>query len=326
MKKSRIWFVLILILIISFILGLIFGGVQISLKDVIKGLFSTNDKYSIIMKNIRLPRVLGCMVAGIGLSIAGVLLQNVTNNSLASPNIIGVNSGAGLFVICLLSFIPNIFYALPVVAFFGAFVTTLLIIAISNKIGSSKITILLSGMIITTLLNAIISLISLLNTDALISYNYFSIGGLNGLSYEKLVIPLIFVVIALFFSVIFSKDIEVLALGNEMAISLGVNVKRIRMIALILSSIAASAVVSFAGLLGFVGLIVPHMARKIVGNNTRKSLFASALIGSSLVILADLIGRVIIAPSEIPVGIIMALIGAPFFLVLLLNGGRYARN
>ena len=329
MKKNKflnVLVILIIVLIISFLMALLFGGVHIALKDVLLGLFNNEDtKYAIIMKQIRLPRVIGAIIAGVGLSVSGLIIQNITNNNLASPNIIGINSGAGLSVIIILLFIPT-FYLLPIAAFIGAFLATLVIMAISNKVGGSKVTIILSGIVVTTLLNAIISLISLIDSDVLLSYNYFSIGGLNGISFDKLFVPGLLMIIVLIITIIISRKLDILALGDDIATSLGINVKKTRMLAMVLASLSAACVVSFAGLLGFVGLIVPHIARKIIGNNTRKSLVVSVLVGSILVILADLLGRVVIAPSEVPVGIIMSFIGAPFFLILLLKGGQHARD
>ena len=327
MKKNKFKIVLLICFFISFILSLVFGGTSIKLKDVFLGLFSFSDsKYQIIMKHIRLPRVVGAIIAGVGLSVSGLILQNVTNNSLVSPNIIGINSGAGLFVIILLSLIPNVFYLIPIGAFVGAFLSTLLIIYIANKVGRSKVTIILSGMIVTTLFNAVISLISLIDEDVLVSYNYFSIGGLNGLSFDKLILPLVFILIGLVCTFIISRDLDVLRLGDDVATSLGVNVKRVRMMALALASLLAASVVSYAGLLGFVGLIVPHIAKRLSKGNNRILMIISTLVGSIIVMLADLLGRVLIAPSEIPVGIIMAFIGAPFFLILLLIGGNHVRD
>ena len=330
MKKNKflnVLLVLIIILFITIMLSLLFGGVSIKLKDVLIGLFGNdNSKYEIIMKQIRLPRIIAAIIAGVGLSISGLILQNITSNTLASPNIIGVNSGAGLFVILTLSCIPSIILLLPIISFVGAFLTTLLIILIANKVGKSKVTIILAGMVVTTLLNAVISLISLIDTDVLVSYNYFSIGGLNGVSYDNIILPGILIISVLLSTIFISKDLDVISLGDEVATSLGVNVSRTKIIALILASLSAACVVSFAGLLGFVGLMVPHIVRKLIGNNTRKSLIVSVLVGSILVLVADLLGRVVVAPSEVPVGIIMALVGAPFFLILLLKGGNHVRS
>lgn len=163
----------------------------------------------------------------------------------------------------------------------------------------------------------------MLDTDVLSSYNAFSIGGLSGVKTEALAVPAVLIGMSLIISLMLSRQLGLLALGDSMAVSLGVNVRRLRLAALLLASASAAAVVSFAGLLGFVGLVVPHIARRIT-TGVRSVLITSALCGGILVVLADLVGRIIAAPSELPVGIVMAMIGAPFFFVLLLRqrGGR----
>lgn len=295
--------------------------------DCVKGLFS-NEKYpeSIIMQNIRLPRVIAAVIAGIGLSVSGILLQSITDNHLASPNIIGVNSGAGMFTILCMFLFPIAFYALPFVAFVGAFLTTVLILLISNKINTSNASIILVGMAITSLFNGIISLITLIDNDVLSTYKYFSIGGLNGLSFKVLLVPSILIFISIVISLIFCTKIEILSLGDELATSLGVNIKAMKVIAMLCASCLAACVVSFAGLLGFVGLIVPHIARKIMNGNLKQNLIASMILGAILVLVADTLGRSIVYPTEVPVGIVMAFIGCPFFLYLILRGKKYVRN
>ena len=167
-----------------------FGSAELRLSEVFAGLFSDGDaKLSVIIRHIRLPRMLAAFLAGIGLSVSGVLLQAVTDNGLASPNIIGVNSGAGFLTILTLFCFPHAFYALPFAAFFGAFAATLLIVWTANRIGSSKMTIILAGMALTAILNAGISFISLLDTDVVAVYNYFSVGGLSGVTAKSLIIP-----------------------------------------------------------------------------------------------------------------------------------------
>lgn len=284
------------------------------------------EAYTLILYTIRLPRILGGLLAGVGLSAAGVLLQSVTGNDLASPNIIGVNSGAGFAVILFLLCRPGAVYALPLAAFFGAFLTTLLIAAMAGKTGGGKTGVILAGIAVTALLNAGISFISLLDADVLTAYNYFSIGSLSGLRLKSLVVPALVIGGSLLPALTAGRKIDLLCLGDGMAASLGLRVKGLRLLCLICASAAAGAVVSFAGLLGFVGLVVPHMARRLVGYGTRDQLAASALTGGIVVILADLGGRILFAPSELPVGIMMAVMGAPFFLWLLLRrkGEAYA--
>lgn len=305
--------------------ALMLGSAGISPADAVRTLiFGGEGTASVIMRTIRLPRVLAAFLAGTGLSVSGTLLQGVTDNGLASPNIIGVNSGAGFMTILLLSFFPTAYTALPFTAFFGALVTTLLIVGIAGRIGTSKITVILAGMVLTTILNSGISLTALINTDILATYNYFSVGGIGGISLDRLAVPAVFIAVSFAASVLLAPRIDALCLGDSLAASLGIRVARLRTVCLIAASASAAASVSFAGLLGFVGLIVPHMTKLLVGGGIRRRILASPFVGGSLVILADLLGRTVVAPTEIPVGIVMAAIGAPFFLILLLRRGYRA--
>lgn len=274
---------------------------------------------SAIVHYVRLPRAAAAIVAGVGLSISGVLLQSVTGNDLASPNIIGVNAGAGFCCILLLSFFPKLWALLPLAAFAGAFGTTLVIVTASRRLDTSSSTVILVGIACTTLLNGGISFLSLLDADVLSSYNAFSVGGLNGVKPEQLILPAIIIAICLCLSLALGRRIHLLCLGDSLARSLGVRVSALRTVCLICASASAAAVVSFAGLLGFVGLVVPHICRKLWGSNTSVLLISSAFTGAILLTLADVLGRVLLAPTEIPVGILMAFIGAPFFFMLLLK-------
>lgn len=312
------------LLLVSIVIGLRLGSTKMSAKDFYAGLFLMDGAgtQSLILYQIRLPRILAGLLAGIGLSVSGVLLQSVTGNDMAAPNIIGVNAGAGFTVILFLCVAPAAVFALPFAAFAGAFLATLLIVSIAGKLGSGRATIILAGIAVTAMLNAGISFISMLDSDILASYNYFSIGGLAGVTYSALIVPACFIALTLFVAILFSGKINTLCLGDGVAASLGVRVRLLRTVCLVLASASAAAVVSFAGLLGFVGLVVPHMGRKLVGANSGFLLTVSAFAGSILVIVADMLGRVLFAPSEIPVGIIMALIGAPFFFILLIKRRR----
>lgn len=328
MNKEKLWgrgipllVLLSALVIISILAGLSLGSAQLSLGDILQGLLGKPELETegFIISSIRWPRVFSGLFAGIGLSVAGVLLQAVTNNALASPNIIGVNAGAGFAVILCMCLFPMAFAWLPVAAFVGALITTLFIITLAHKINSSKITIVLAGIACTALLSAGISFLSMLYPDVFESYHYFSVGGFSGTPMEQLYLPAGIILVCFMLAMVFSRQINLLCLGDSMAASLGVRVKRLRMICLVLASASAASVVSYAGLLGFVGLVVPHIGRRLVGTDVRWLLPTSALLGASLVILSDMVGRVAFAPSEIPVGIIMALIGAPFFFVLLIK-------
>lgn len=306
--------------LIAALLSILFGGASLTPAEVAKGLFGTQDgTLTAIVRGVRLPRVLAGILSGIGLSVSGLLLQSVTDNALASPNVIGVNAGAGLSVILILACFPSLLPIVPLAAFLGAFLATLLILALAGRLGGSGVTVILSGIALTAVLNAAISFITLLDTDVVSAYNYFSIGGLSGVYLDRLPLPAILILLSFAGAMLLSRDLEVLRLGDEAAQALGVRVRPLRMLALICASASAAAAVSFAGLLGFVGLIVPHTARALVGANIRRALPATALLGGTLVLLSDLAGRTLLSPTEIPVGILMALIGAPFFLFLLIR-------
>jgi len=320
MKLRRIIVILLPLLMLTMAAGLCFGSAPLSFEALAAG----DETARVILLGIRLPRVLAGLLAGVGLSTAGVLLQTVTANELASPNIIGINSGAGLAVILLLALAPEMGKWLPAGAFCGAFGAALVILAAGSTMGSSRSSILLIGIAITTLFNAVISFLSLLDEGILAQYNHFTVGSLRGLHLNDLLIPGILIACGFGAALALSGQLGVLSLGDAAAAALGVRVKGLRLAAMGCAAACAAAVVSFAGLLGFVGLVVPHMARALVGERPGKMLPVAALLGGCLVILADLLGRTLFAPSELPVGILMSLVGAPYFLTLLIRRRHHA--
>lgn len=318
--KTLLLFVLLIITVIAAVLC---GSVHMSYESLIGGILKKDgfETESIILYSLRLPRVTGAILAGTGLSCSGVLLQAVTGNKLASPNIIGVNAGAGFTVILLMAFFPAAVSLMPFAAFAGAFAATCFILVLSSKISFTKSSVILSGVAVTALLNAGISFISYYDTDLFSFYKSFSVGGLSAVVHENLRVPAIIIFLSIFLSLFLSSRIDTLCLGDSLAGSLGVNVKLLRLSCLALASALAGSVVSFAGLLGFVGLVIPHIAKKLAPGDTFTLIINSSLSGAILVLLSDLAGRTLLSPTEIPVGIIMSFIGAPF-LFYLLTGGR----
>ena len=324
MKLRRMISIFLPLLVVTIVAGLCFGSAPLSVSDLMEALLGRGTvSHSIILWQIRLPRVAAGVLAGIGLSTAGALLQTVTANELASPNIIGINSGAGLAVILLLTVMPKAGAVLPMGAFAGAVGAAGVILLVSGKLGSSKSGIVLIGIAITTLLNAAISFLSLLDEGVLAQYNHFTVGSLKGIRMADLLVPAVLIFAAFGAAMALSARLAVLSLGDAAASALGIRVKRLRMTAMVCAAACSAAGVSFAGLLGFVGLVVPHIAKRMVGNQPAKLLPASGLIGGILVVLADLLGRTLFAPSELPVGILMSLVGAPYFLILLCRRKRY---
>ena len=319
--------VLLPAMLISALAGLLLGSVSLDPSDLAAALLGreADSTAFVILFNLRLPRVAGALLAGAGLAVAGLLLQSATNNDLCSPNVIGVNAGAGLAVMIFLCLFPMAFRFLPAAAFLGALGTTGLVLGASFSLGhhTSRTTVLLAGVAVGTLFNAGISFLSQLYPDVLSSYSSFSAGGFSGLYARDLPVPAIMILGGVLCAQGIAPRLNLLCLGDEMAQSLGVRVQRLRLAALVLASALCAAVVSFAGLLGFVGLVVPHMARRITAaEDIRVLVPACALLGAALVTLSDLAGRTLFSPAELPAGILMAMLGAPFFLFLLFKRSR----
>lgn len=317
--KFPLYLILLILLILSFAAALGLGSSTVNFISFIKALLNgdtQNTDYRIIMF-IRLPRALGALLSGAALAVSGVIIQAVLNNPMAAPNIIGVNSGAGLSAVLLITAFPTLIPLLPIAAFLGAISACLLIYAISYKTGAGKVTITLVGIAISSILNAAINLVKTLFPDSVFDADLFLIGGLSAVTVKKLYLPLILISIAIILSIFLAKDIDIITLGDETSYTLGMRVKSVKLMLLVLAAILAGSAVSFAGLLGFVGLLVPHIARRFVGTSHRRLIPISAAMGSILVLLCDLFGRTAAAPYEISVGIILSFIGGPFFIALI---------
>ncbi|MBR1861493.1 MAG: iron ABC transporter permease [Lachnospiraceae bacterium] len=323
--KTTYIFILVAMLILVFILSLSLGSVSVSFGNIINALFGKGSSSSeVIIRGIRLPRVTGGLLAGVGLSVAGVVLQGVMNNALASPNTIGVGSGAGFFVMLSFILFPAKVWLQPLFAFGGALIATLLIFALAYFSDTSRITIILAGITVSSFLSAGINLLKTLNTDIAINLNSFLVGSLSGISFRDIALPSFGIITGFVIAVIMAKPLNMLGLGEDVARSLGLRVGAVRFILLVISSVLAGCVVSYAGLLSFAGLIVPHICRKLFGNDARLLIPCSAILGGSFVMLCDLLSRVVFAPYEFPAGIVMSFVGGPFFIYLLLRrkGGR----
>lgn len=307
------------VFLISLLLAIFFGSTKTSVIQAISALFSGDFESTAfrIIFYVRMPRVAAAVLAGSALAVSGVIIQAVLNNVMAAPNIIGVNSGAGLTAILLIAVMPSAIRFLPLAAFVGAMAASLCIYVISSLTGAGKITITLVGIAVSNILTAGISTVKTLFPDSIYDSNTFMVGGVSGMEYGKLSPAWWMIVCTIAAACMLSKHIDILSLGATSAQSLGINVGRMRFLMLLVASLLAGCAVSFAGLLGFVGLVVPHIARKFVGNKHGLLIPLSAIGGAALVLICDLIGRVIFAPYEIPVGIILSFVGGPFFIVLI---------
>ncbi len=326
-RKILVFPVLTALFAVLFVLSCLFGSTDSSLMAGIAALLkgdTASPEYRILFY-IRLPRAAAAILAGSALAVSGVLIQAVLNNPMAAPNIIGVNSGAGLAAAITIAIFPTAITALPVTAFLGALLTCLLIYAISCKNGANRLTITLVGIAAGSVLNAAINAIKVLFPDSVYDADVFMIGGFSGITYGKMVPACYFILAGLILAVLLAKDTDVLGLGEVTAASLGVNLPVLRLVLLVIASALAGAAVSFSGLLGFVGLLVPHIMRRFVGNQHGFLIPSSALLGADLVLACDLFSRTAFAPYEIPVGIVLSLAGGMFFIFLVLSakGGRH---
>ena len=270
----------------------------------------------------RLPRTVGCLLAGAALSTAGCVIQNVLCNPLASPNIIGVNSGAGLAVtVCgALGFLSG--WTLAGAAFLGAFLAVMAVSLAARIAGASRTTVILAGVAVNATLGAVSDTVTSLYPDAAVFGGDFRVGGFGAVVSARLIPAGALILLALGAVMLLSNELEVLSLGEETAQSLGLNARRMRMVFLALAAVLCGGAVSFAGLLGFVGLIVPHAVRRLAGSECRKLLPLCALWGAAFVTVCDLTSRLIFRPRELPVGILLSALGGPFFLYMLSKKGK----
>lgn len=325
-NKKNLLTILVVVCLVSVALSLSLGSVAVPLPKLLSALFGggRDTLEGQILHLVRLPRTLGCVAAGMALAVSGAVIQSVLSNPLAAPNIIGVNSGAGLAVALSCALFPSAAYLSPVFAFLGALLGVLTVLMIAEKNGASKMTLVLSGVAVSSIFSALIDAAVTFAPDALNGYSDFRIGGLANLSMARITPSLYIILPSFFILLILSPELDILALGTDTAKSLGLPAKRLRITALALAAALAGAAVSFAGLLGFVGLIVPHIIRGLIGEESAPLLLGSALGGAALLCLCDTLSRIVFAPYELPVGIVLSLIGGPFFLWLLLRqrGGR----
>lgn len=317
-KKYVVLIVLAAVLAVVMMLSVGYGVMEMSWIDIIRTLFSGGDSIEFqIIYNLRLPRTLLGALVGAALAVAGVILQAVMRNPLASPGIIGVSSGAGLAAVVALMIFPALSGWLIPVAFGGAFITATAVYLLAWKRGVEPVRLLLAGVAVSSLLGALSTAIMLFNSEKVAGILDFAIGSLSTRSWPQLELVAPYIIAGLAVAVIIAPKLNILGLGDEIAVGLGMNVERMRLCFIALAALLAGAAVSVVGLLGFVGLIAPHIVRMIIGGDSKFLIPGAAIFGAVLVVGSDTAGRVVIAPEELPLGIIMALLGPPFFLWLL---------
>lgn len=321
MKNKKLIYALALLLFLAAgVLSICLGAVNMTLAQLWQALRDgPQGTAGHIFWYSRLPRTAACLLSGAALAVSGGVIQSVLHNRLASPGIIGINAGAGLAVTVCCAFGVVSGWAIAGSAFLGAMCAMLLVVGIGRKTGASRTTVILSGVAVNAILNALSEAVTTLMPEVAMMNTDFRAGGFASVSYVHIV-PAAALIIATFLVLLpMGNELDVLSLGDDTAGSLGMPVRRMRIVFLILAALLAGAAVSFAGLLGFVGLIVPHAVRKLSGNDAPALLPLCALGGAGFVALCDTFARLAFAPYEVPVGIVMSVVGGPVFLMLLLK-------
>ncbi|WP_459478906.1 FecCD family ABC transporter permease [Clostridium saccharoperbutylacetonicum] len=319
-KTIGIYLISIFLLIICFMLSLAFGSKNVGFSQAINALINSDDmSFSAIVVRERIPRTIFSVMAGASLGISGALMQSITRNPIADPSILGVNTGASLFVVIGIAFF-NINSANEYIwiALAGAGITSIFVYGIASmgSGGMTPIKLALAGSATSAVLTSLVSVIILPRSEVMNAYRFWQVGSVSGATWDSINLILPYLIIGLIISIISTPALDVLALGDEVATGLGVNTGIIRIICAIAGVILCGAITAIAGPIGFVGLMIPHSIRLILGANLRGLVPMSAIGGAVLLTISDVLGRVIGSPGELQVGIITAFFGAPILIII----------
>jgi len=319
-KTTAIYLVSFILLGICVLASLAWGSRYVEFNQVINALRDSNDvSFNALVVRERIPRTVFSIIAGASLGISGALMQSITRNPIADPSILGVNTGASLFVVAGITFFgintanEYIWFALV-----GAGISAVCVYVIAS-IGSGGITpikLALAGSAISAILSSLVSLLILPRTDVMDAYRFWQVGSVSGATWEGIYSVLPFIVIGLIISIVATPALNALALGDEVATGLGVKTGLVRTICAIAGVTLCGAITAISGPIGFVGLMIPHTIRLIFGSNMKSIVPMSAVGGAILLTVSDIIGRLIGSPSELEVGIITAFLGAPILIII----------
>lgn len=309
----------------AFVLALTFGAAQTTIQDVWDALFSASrSDVAIMLQEIRIPRVVGAIVVGAALAVSGAIMQGMTRNPLADPGLIGLTAGANAALAITIALLPSVqYFGLMISCFIGAAVGAVLVFGIgsSQRGGLSSFRIILAGSAISLFLHAIAEGIGLyfkISKDV----SMWTAGGLIGTSWGQLQMVIPVIVLGLVVAILFSKQLTLLSLSEEVATGLGQRIFIVKVVLFLVTVLLAGAAVSLVGNLVFIGLMIPHIVRLLVGMDYRAIIPMSAIAGAIFMVLADTTARTLHAPFETPVGAIVSLIGLPFFLLIVRKGGK----
>ena len=328
-KRKRVRAVLSFGIMILCLVGLFFaainiGSLKVSFPDLMRGLFVERIEEVAVIYDLRFPRIIISMLAGAAIAVSGVLFQAVLKNPLADPGIIGISSGASFAAVLITAFAPQLYFFTPLVAFLGGVVAFFLVYFLSWKEGLSPLRIILTGVAVDAFFTGLSS-----------AFNSMSGGNMSGVAsiveanitqktWDDVTTMVPYVVAGLFLACLFIRECNLMSLEDKTVRSLGMSVNATRIVISLIAVLLASISTAIAGAVSFLGLIVPHIGRILVGSDHRALIPFSALSGACFFLLADTIGRTIAAPYEISAAIIMSVVGGPFFIILLRRSRKYA--
>lgn len=311
-----------ILLLIFVVISIGMGSVYISPLETIQTIFTRSEEMATtIIWDLRIPRVAVATIVGVNLALSGALLQAVMRNPLADPGLTGVSSGASVTVLAIMLVFPNFTSFVPIAAMIGGTIAVAIVYALAWKKNTiSPVRIILAGVAVNAIFGGITGLLSILYSDRLPAALQWMNGSLGGKGMGDVAVLLPYSMIGWVLALFCIRSANLLSLGEKVASNLGENTNRIRILLSLVAVYLAAVSVSIVGLLGFVGLVVPHMARLIVGTNYRFVIPMSMVLGAVVLVIADTIGRTLFAPLDLPAGIIMAMVGGPYFLYLMRKG------
>jgi iron complex transport system permease protein len=319
-KTIVIYLVSTIFLGICVLASLAWGSKNIGFSQAINALLNSEDiSFAALVVRERIPRTIFSIMAGASLGISGALMQSITRNPIADPSILGVNTGASLFVVIGIAFFninsPNQYIW---IALAGAGITSIFVYGIASigKVGMTPIKLALAGAATSAVLSSLVSAVILPRSEVMDAFRFWQVGSVSGATWESINLILPFIIFGLIISIASTPALNVLALGDDVATGLGVNIGIIRIICAIAGVILSGATTAIAGPIGFIGLMIPHSIRLILGSNLRGIVPLSAIGGAALLIISDVLGRVIGSPGEIQVGIVTAFLGAPILIII----------
>ena len=322
-KKICMILTTVFVLCFTILISLRIGSIDISFKELIDGMFlSKQSNNFLIIRDLRMPRVLSAVLIGGNLAVAGALLQTTMKNPLADPGIIGISSGASLGAIAVMVIFTDLIKYKIIIAFIGGIIAACLVYLIGEDKGFSPVRIILAGVCVNSILNALSSMVTVFNSAGVSSIQTWLLGSLVNVTWNDFKILALYTIVGIALCLLVIKSCDLMGLGDKTAQSLGLNVNRVRVMITFVAVFLTSISTGVGGVISFVGLVIPHICRFLIGSSHKFLIPFSYVMGGFLLLVADTVSRNIFRPYEIPVGLTMCLVGGPFFIYILRRSKR----